>query len=158
MLTLMVKTKCVMIVWRKFFFLLVNWKKKEKKNREKHHLTLILYNIFSRKQWRPFISGWPFRGNYLYFKLVIVSFWQILWLTMVFCYINTIRSVVDIDYLHADQEWFWSLVWHGSWLKDIVCKCSYCIYFYLLVYWYYNGIVSLFFLFVYVVYSILMFS
>ena len=77
----------------------------------KQHLTLILYNLFLRKQEKPFISDWVFnKGNYLYFKLVIVSFWQLLCLTMVFWYIITIRLKVDIDYLHADKEWFESLV------------------------------------------------
>ena len=79
--------------------------------KEKQHLTWILCNLFLRKQEKPFISGWVFnKSNYLYFKLVIVSFWQLLCLTMVFWYIITIRFKVDIDYLHADKEWFESLV------------------------------------------------
>ena len=108
----------------------------------KQHLTLILCNLFLRKQEKPFIRGWVFnKSNYLDFKLVIIFFWQVRCLTMVFWYIITIRFKVDIDYLHADKEWFELLVQHGSWLKDTVCKCSYCVCFYLLVYCYYNEIV-----------------
>ena len=51
----------------------------------KQHMTLIICNLFLRKQEKSFISGWVFnKGNYLYFKLVIVSFWQLLCLTIVF--------------------------------------------------------------------------
>ena len=32
---------------------------------------------------------------------------------------NTIRLMVDLDYLDADKEWFQLLVQHGAWLKDM---------------------------------------
>ena len=40
---------------------------------------------------------------------------------------NTIRSMVDLDYLDVDKEWLQSLVQHGAWLKDMVCECFYCV-------------------------------
>ena len=47
--------------------------------REKHHLTLILYNLFSRKHEKPFISGRVFyKGNLFlietYKSLFLASF------------------------------------------------------------------------------------